>query len=301
VWTNPVGSAPGVLLAHDGKHVVLLPGVPEEMRALSTVFLAPWVRAHSDRVVEYALVRTVGIAESVLEEKLSSLSADLGGAWVAYLPGMGGVDVRIALPDGLAPEARAALADRARAYVKERAGDYVYACADRTLEEVVGELLVARKAKVAVAESCTGGLLGGRITRTPGSSAYFEGGVLCYSNAAKVALCGVAEETLAGHGAVSEPTARELAQGIRARFGVDYGLGVTGIAGPDGGTPEKPVGTVHVAAAGPEGVLHRRLQIFGNRAQVRERSVTAALDLLRRLLRGLPATTQGAMFTPPAP
>jgi nicotinamide-nucleotide amidase len=269
------------------------------MRALATRFLAPWVRAHSELKVEYALVRTVGIAESVLEERLSSLSAELGGAWVAYLPGMGGVDVRITLPEGLSPDERQALADRARAFVVERAGDYVYACDDRTLEEVVGGLLAERGAKVALAESCTGGLLGGRITQTPGSSAYFEGGVVCYSNAAKVALCGVLPATLDAHGAVSEETARELAAGIRARFGVAYGVGVTGIAGPDGGTPEKPVGTVHVAASGPEGAHHRLLRVFGNRAQVRERSVTAALDLLRRLMLGLPATTAGAMFTPP--
>jgi len=300
VWPNPVGSAPGVLIAHGGKHVALFPGVPEEMRALAVQFLAPWVRAASGRTVEYALVRTVGIAESVLEERLAGLSAALGGAWVAYLPGQGGVDVRVTLPEDVAPEERARLAARARDYVCERAGDHVFATEDRTLEEVVGALLTAQSAHVAVAESCTGGLLGGRITATPGSSVYFEGGVECYSNASKVALCGVRPETLEAHGAVSEETARELAEGIRARFGVGYGVGVTGIAGPDGGTPEKPVGTVHVAATGPQGTYHRAMRLFGNRAQVRERSVTAALELLRRLLKGLPPTTPGAMFTPPA-
>jgi nicotinamide-nucleotide amidase len=301
VWANPVGSAPGVLVAHGGKHLALFPGVPEEMRALATQFLAPWVKHASGRTVEYVLVRTVGIAESVLEARLEGLSKEVGDAWVAYLPGQGGVDVRVALPEDVTPAERARLAEAVRAFVVSRAGDHVFATDDTTLEAVVGKLLVAKGARVAVAESCTGGLLGGRITATPGSSTYFEGGVLCYSNAAKVALCGVDEAALAAFGAVSEEVARELAAGIRARFGTAYGVGVTGIAGPDGGTPEKPVGTVHVAAAGPDGAHHRALRIFGNRAQVRERSVTAALELLRRLLLGLPPTSPNAMFTPPAP
>jgi nicotinamide-nucleotide amidase len=161
------------------------------------------------------------------------------------------------------------------------------------------DLLVERGQRLAVAESCTGGLLGGRITDLAGASKAFDGGVVCYSNASKVALCGVSEETLDAFGAVSEEVARELAVGVARRFGVACGIGVTGIAGPDGGSEEKPVGTVHVAASTPDGVHHRHLRLFGNRAQVRERSVTAALELLRRRLLGLPETSPGAMFTPP--
>ena len=246
-------------------------------------------------------MRTVGIAESVLEARLEGLSKEVGDAWVAYLPGQGGVDVRVALPEDVTPLERARLAEAARAFVVSRAGDHVFATDDTTLEAIVGRLLVAQGARVAVAESCTGGLLGGRITATPGSSTYFEGGVLCYSNAAKVALCGVGEAALAAFGAVSEEVARELAAGIRARFGTAYGVGVTGIAGPDGGTPEKPVGTVHVAAAGPAGAYHRAMRMFGNRAQVRERAVTAALELLRRLLLGLPADLAGRHVHAAAP
>jgi nicotinamide-nucleotide amidase len=299
VWPNPIGSAPGILVEHDGKRVVLLPGVPEEMRALARQSLAPYVRKASGVTVEYAVVRTVGIAESVLEGRLGDLGHELPGAWVAYLPGLGGVDVRIALPTDVDAATRQRLADRARAIITERAGDYVYATSDRPLEQVVGDLLLARGYRLAVAESCTGGLLGGRITDSPGASAYFDGGVICYSNDSKIALCGVSEVTLTRFGAVSEPVARELAERVARRFGVACGIGVTGIAGPDGGTPEKPVGTVHVAAFSPEGVYHRPMRLFGNRAQIRERSVTAALELLRRRLLHLPPVSPGALFTPP--
>ena len=299
-WVNPAGSAPGILIEHGGKHVVMLPGVPEEMRALAKQSLAPWVRAASGLTVEYALVRTVGIAESVLEERLSDLSTLVGGAWVAYLPGLGGVDVRVTLPTDADADIRAGLAARVRAIVTERAGDYVYATDERALERVVLDLLGVKGYRLVVAESCTGGLLAGRITDVPGASATFDGGVICYSNSSKVALCNVTELTLLEHGAVSEEVARELAVGVARRFGAPCGIGVTGIAGPDGGTPEKPVGTVHVAAFAPGGMYHRALRLFGNRAQIRERSVTAALELMRRRLLGLPATSPGALFTPPA-
>jgi len=296
VWPNPVGSAPGILIEHEGKHVALLPGVPEEMRTLAQQFVAPLARRLSGRTIEYAVVRTVGIAESVLEERLKDLSELAQGAWVAYLPGLGGVDVRVALP---ASEG-AKVAERVRQVVLERAGEYVYATDDRSLEQVVLGLLEERGWMLAVAESCTGGLLGGRVTDVPGSSRAFAGGVICYANQAKIELCGVRPATLAAHGAVSEEVAKELAQGVAKRFGVACGVGVTGIAGPDGGTAEKPVGTVHVAAVTPDGVHHRHLRLFGNRAQVRERSVTAALELLRRRLLDLPALSEGAMYAPPA-
>jgi nicotinamide-nucleotide amidase len=300
-WANPVGSAPGIHLVHEGRHVVLLPGVPEEMRALALAHLAPLVRAASGLAVEYCVIRTVGIAESLLEQNLGDLSAALGGATVAYLPGMGGVDVRIALPGGASAAERAALAERARETLRAAAGEFVYSEDDRALEEVVGDLLRARAWRLAVAESCTGGLLGGRITGVAGSSTFFDGGAIVYANSAKVRDAGVPPALLEAHGAVSEEVARALARGIAARFGTACGLAVTGIAGPDGGTAEKPVGTVHLAAVSPEGEHHRKLVLRGNRAQVRERSVTFALDLLRRLLVGLPAASPRAIGTPPPP
>lgn len=299
-WTNPVGSAPGIHLEHEGRHVVLLPGVPEEMRELARLHLAPLVRATSTIAVEYCVVRTAGLAESLLEQRLGDLGSALGGAGVAFLPGMGGVDVRLAVPSTLASSERADWIARARALVREAAGDFVYSEDDRPLEQVVGDLLCARGWRLAVAESCTGGLLGARITGLSGSSAWFDGGAIVYANSAKVRDAGVPQALLEAHGAVSEPVARALARGIAERFGVACGIGVTGIAGPDGGTPEKPVGTVHVAAVSPDGEHHRHLVLRGNRAQVRERSVTFALDLLRRLLTGLPASSPRAIGTPAA-
>jgi len=211
---------------------------------------------------------------------LHDLAGLVGGAWVAYLPGLGGVDVRVALPanDG------AAVAERVRQVVLERAGEYVYSTDDRPLEQVVLDLLAERNWMLAVAESCTGGLLGGRVTDMAGSSRAFAGGVICYSNDAKIALCGVRPDTLQAHGAVSGEVARELAQGVAKRFGVACGIGVTGIAGPDGGTPDKPVGTVHVALddGGPGRAV--RLDWPGDRDLVRRRAVAVALDLLRRRL-----------------
>ena len=298
-WTNPVGSAPGIHLVHEGKHVVLLPGVPEEMRELARLHLGPLVRATSTIAVDYAVIRTVGIAESLLEQRLSDLGRALGDAPVAYLPGQGGVDVRVAVPVTLAAAERSAWLARARDLVREAAGEFVYSEDDRPLEQVVGDLLVERSWLLAIAESCTGGLLGGRITSLPGSSKWFAGGAIVYANDAKVRDAGVPPDLLATHGAVSEPVARALARGIVARFGTACGVGVTGIAGPDGGTPEKPVGTVHLAAVSPQGEHHRRLHLRGNRAQVRERAVTFALELLRRLLLGLPASSPRAIGTPP--
>jgi nicotinamide-nucleotide amidase len=284
---NPVGSAPGLLLEAGASAVFVLPGVPEEMIAMATDTLLPWVRARATRGVGYLTVRTIGLWESVLAERLGDLAAALPGYAVAYLPGHGGVDVRVRLPLGESGSADE-LRERARALLRQRIGAYVYGEDEETLEGEVGRLLAARGYWLAVAESCTGGLLAGRITDVAGSSAYFDRGVVCYSNAAKVALAGVAEATIAEHGAVSEPVARALARGIAEKSGAAVGIGVTGIAGPGGGTPEKPVGTVHVACHAPEGEWHRLLQLSGTRSLIRDRSVTAALDLARRLLAGLP-------------
>ena len=302
-WPNPVGSAPGIHVEWSGagRDLVLLPGVPEEMRELARLHLAPLVRGRNPVAVEYVVVRTVGLAESLLEQRLGDASAQFEGAAIAYLPGAGGVDVRIAVPASLAgssSEERAAWATRARALVREAAGDFVYSEDDRSLEQVVGGLLSSRGWRLAVAESCTGGLLGGRITSLPGSSRWFDGGAIVYANEAKMRDAGVPGDLLAAHGAVSEEVARALARGIAARFAVPCGVGVTGIAGPDGGSLEKPVGLVHIAAVSPEGEHHRKLQLRGNRAQVRERAVTFALDLLRRLLLGLPPSSPRAIGTP---
>ena len=287
VLPNPVGSAPGLQLQHEASTLFVLPGVPSEMEAMARGSIVPWIQARAARGVSYFTMRTHGIWESVLAEKLADLPAALPGYAVAYLPGGGGVDVRLRLPagDGASVDE---LRERARRALAERIGAYAFGEDDESLESVVGKLLLARGYHLAVAESCTGGLLAGRITEISGSSAYFDVGVVCYSNAAKTALAGVPASLIEEHGAVSEEVARALARGIAKASGAEVGLGITGIAGPTGGTPEKPVGTVHLAAAAPEGEWHRKLALTGSRHSIRERSVASALDLARRLLAGLP-------------
>jgi nicotinamide-nucleotide amidase len=287
VLPNPVGSAPGLQLQHEASTLFVLPGVPSEMEAITRASIVPWIEARAPRSVSYFTMRTHGIWESVLAEKLADLPTVLPGYLVAFLPGGGGVDVRLRLPGGdgaSVDELRA----RARSALAERIGPYAFGVDDDSLEGVVGKLLVARGYHLAVAESCTGGLLAGRITEISGSSAYFERGVVCYSNGAKTALAGVPASLIEEHGAVSEEVARALARGIARESGAQVGLGVTGIAGPTGGTPEKPVGTVHLAAFAPEGEWHRKLALTGTRSSIRDRSVASALDLARRLLAGLP-------------
>jgi nicotinamide-nucleotide amidase len=287
VLPNPVGSAPGLQMQHEGSTLFVLPGVPSEMEAMARGSIVPWIQARAPRSVSYFTMRTHGIWESVLAEKLADLASALPGYAVAFLPGGGGVDVRLRLPQsdaGTIDELR----ERARRVLAERIGPYAFGVDDESLESVVGKLLLARRYHLAVAESCTGGLLAGRITDAAGSSAYFDLGVVCYSNAAKTALAGVPGSLIEQHGAVSEEVARALARGIARESGAEVGLGVTGIAGPTGGTPEKPVGTVHLAAFAPEGEWHRKLALTGSRASIRERSVASALDLARRLLAGLP-------------
>ncbi len=287
VLENPVGSAPGLLVELEEKAVFVLPGVPSEMRAILRGSILPWLASHERQPVEYLVLRTAGMRESVLAERLSDLSTRLPETVVAYLPHLGGVDVRVRLPEADAAR-RQAVRDEARRIVGERIGHYVYAEGDQPLESVVGELLMAQGHRIAIAESCTGGLLAGRLTETPGSSRYFERGVVCYSNRAKEELLGVPLGLIEQHGAVSEPVALAMARGVVERSGVAVGVGLTGIAGPDGGTPEKPVGTVFLASVVPDGVRQRRLALSGDRQAIRERSVVAALDLLRRHLAGIP-------------
>jgi nicotinamide-nucleotide amidase len=286
-WVNPVGTAPGLLILHEDHPVILLPGVPAEMEALATEFVVPYLRARTGRVVETFTLRTVGAYESQLQERIGKLPAKWRGAALAYLPGYSGVDLRVTVAGGDA-EAVHALAERARGELEERVGSLVYATGNATMEEVVGALLLERKLRIATAESCTGGLLAKRITDVPGASRYFERGFVTYSNQAKEQQLGVSAADLETHGAVSAPVAEQMARGARRAAGAEIGVAITGIAGPEGGTAVKPVGTVFVGLSSPEGDAMRTFRFVGGRAVVRERSVQAALDLVRRQLQGLP-------------
>jgi nicotinamide-nucleotide amidase len=222
--------------------------------------------------------------ESEVEIRIRHLWERYGRPWVTILasPGV----VRLVLKAAARGDGLATGLDEMERTFREALGRDVAGVDVAGLQHVVVEHLAARRETLSTAESCTGGLLGAAITDVPGASSVFHGGVVCYSNRAKESMVGVPAPLIVEHGAVSEPVARALASGVRERFGTDYGIGVTGIAGPGGGTPEKPVGLVHWAVAGPGGVEHRQRVFGGGRAAVRAWSDNAALDLMRRTLSG---------------
>jgi nicotinamide-nucleotide amidase len=265
-----------------------MPGVPRELVRMMDEQVLPRIasRRGPARVVRARLLRTFGMGESTLDDELKDIAAS-GDVVLGF---------RTAFPDNyLRPVARAATAAEAEASlarvcdaIRDRLGPLVYGEGEETLDGVVGALLRERGVSIAVAESCTGGLLAERITSVPGASDYFLGGVVAYANRAKAALLGVPETLLAEHGAVSEPVARAMAEGARERFGADIGVSTTGISGPGGGSPEKPVGLVYVALAREGAETHAEGFVFPL-DRVRHRLLTAqiALDWVRRSLLGV--------------
>jgi nicotinamide-nucleotide amidase len=287
IWMNSLGSAPGLLMLVHEKPVVMLPGVPHEMEALATEYLVPYLAGRTGTRVETFTLRTAGVFETLLHEAIGALPQSWPGATLAYLPSFFGVDLRVTVTgedQGVVDQ----VTGRAYDELKQRVSPVIYAEGSSVMEQVVGDALLELGWRIAVAESCTGGLLAKRITDVPGSSRYFERGFVTYSNAAKVDLLGVRAADLEQHGAVSAPVAEQMASGAAQKAGVEVGVAITGIAGPDGGTAEKPVGTVFIAVASPRGVASRHHKMLGTRAVIRERSAQTALDLVRRQLRGMP-------------
>jgi len=288
ILPNARGTAPGLVLQGPIGTAVLLPGVPGEMRQLLHEHVVPLVQervAASGRAVTIRsrTLRTTGITESGLADLLAALEPDLAGVTLAYLPGWDGTDLRITTWDAAEVEAERVL-DLAERRLREAIGTYCYGTGEDDLAALVLDALRGRGRSVAVAESCTGGLIGARLSAIPGASEVFLGGVIAYSNAAKLRDLQVPEALLEAEGAVSEAAASAMAAGAASRFSAATALAVTGIAGPGGGTPAKPVGTVWMAAVvhGRVAVQHRLF--LGGRSEVRYRSAQAALDLLRRLL-----------------
>lgn len=287
VLTNRHGTAPGIWIEDErGRWCAMLPGVPREMRGMLAEELMPRVARRvgaEPRVVRSRTLRTTGVAESRLPELLGPVAAEVDGLPLAYLPGPEGIDLRVTVHDRAPDDADAALR-RAIERLRERVARYAYG-EDRTdLAAVVLAMCGERGLHIAVGESCTGGLLGARLTSIPGSSAVVLGGVIAYSNDVKRAQLDVADETLERHGAVSEAVAVEMAAGARRRLGADIGIGITGVAGPDGGTAEKPVGLVWIAVDVAGTVRTNGSRYVGDRAEIRFRSTQSALDLLRRML-----------------
>ncbi len=290
VLPNPRGTAPGLWLEDaKGRVVVLLPGVPREMRGLLVEEVLPRFTARlahdgePPRVVQSRTIRTTGVPESALAERMGDIEDELTPLTFAYLPGEDGVDLRLTAWS-LPPADAAARLDAGERVVRERAGEHVYGVDGQDLAAVVLEALRASRRRLAAAESCTGGLVGARLTAVPGASDVFVGGVVAYDDGVKRTLLDVPADVLQVHGAVSEETVRAMAAGARRRFDVATSVAVTGIAGPTGGTPEKPVGTVWLAASVGDDIRALRRVFPGDRDEIRNRSAQAVLDLLRRQL-----------------
>jgi nicotinamide-nucleotide amidase len=279
---NPVGTAMGALVEWEGTLFATLPGVPPEMKSMFEATLEPLIRARTEGSIVSKTLHFAGIGESALAEKVQEF-LDATDPTVAPLAGQGRVRLRITTRAATEKEAQEKIAPVEREMIA-RLSEYYFGEDDETLESAVGRLLQKRGAKLALAESCTGGLLAKRLTDMPGSSAYFQEGLITYSNESKERLLGVPHDLIMEHGAVSEPVAREMAEGARRVSGADYGLSVTGIAGPDGGTEEKPVGLVFVGISDSNNTFAEKLDLTAwarSRDSIRERSANRAFDLLR--------------------
>lgn len=285
VLRNPNGTAPGLAIDIGAKLVVLLPGVPRELRGIFDGDLRRLlVERFGARLlpVHHHLIHTTGIPESRLAELVEQrLPADMGPVTLAYLPDLRGVDLRLSTRGVSAADADAWF-DRLEEAIGPVVAPWRFEAEGGDIVEALNEALARAAKRVAVAESCTGGLIAKRITDRPGSSQVFVGGVIAYDNAVKVAELGVSAEELRLHGAVSEVVARQMARGVAERFGTEAGIGITGIAGPDGGTPDKPVGTVWLAIALDGQVEAHRLSLVAGREAIRERAAQEALSRLYR-------------------
>lgn len=287
VLVNRHGTAPGLLLEdEEGRWVAMLPGVPREMRGLLADELLPRLRARTAdvrRVIRSVTLRTTGIAESQLPDLLGEHADGFGAVSLAYLPGQEGVDLRLTVRDVHPEDADKALREAADT-LRHRLGRHWYADGPTDLAEVVISACRAAGKRIAVAESCTGGLLAARLTSVSGASNAFLGGVVAYDNAVKIEQLGVDAALIRRTGAVSEDVARSMATGVRALMRSHVGVGITGIAGPEGGTAEKPVGTVWIAVEldGQAAVYGGRF--IGDRGEIRFRATQAALNMIRREL-----------------
>ncbi len=289
VLPNRFGTAPGLLFDRsDGAAIVVLPGVPREMEQIMLESVLPWIElklisGEFDVIAEHTFV-TAGIPEADLADRLEPLRVQMPkSVELAWLPSAYGVRVRVRAR-GKPPEVRALLEETVLP-LREALGDAIVSEKNERLVEVLHNECIARGKTLAVAESCTGGMLGMEITSVPGSSAYFRGGLICYSDDIKIHFGGVRPETLAQYGAVSRQTVEELVTSIRRAYDSDLAVAISGIAGPGGGTPEKPVGTVWIAVADGHRIDARRFQFGSDRQTVRTRSCAAAIQMLLELLR----------------
>lgn len=285
VLFNDTGTAPGMLFIRNGIYYVSMPGVPYEMKCLMEKRVLPVVEAELIRKhIVHKTILTVGVPESELAEKLEDFEDSLPtNLKMAYLPRPGMVRLRLTAKGDDAPSLNALITEKENA-LKNILGPIVYGTDQERLEQVVGELLVARGETLATAESCTGGYLAHLITSISGSSRYYLGSILAYANPIKIGHLGVKEESLIQYGAVSEAVVTQMAEGARLRLGTTWALATSGVAGPDGGTDEKPVGTVWIALSGPDKTIARKFHFGKDRERNIKKSAFMALDMLRGAL-----------------
>lgn len=282
---NRNGTAPGIWIEHEGILILLLPGPPWELEAMFESACLPRLetRAGGERI-RARVIKVVGLPESEVDKRIAPIYRECRNPATTILASLGSIEIHLRSRGSTAEEAEALLAPLADK-IELALGEHVYSTKGETLEEIVGMYLTMKQKTVAAAESCTGGLLAERLTHTPGSSNFFLGGAVCYSNDLKTKLAGVPESLIAQHGAVSKPVAQAMAEGIRRRAGASVGIGITGVAGPGGGSDEKPVGLVYIALADERSTQVREFRFPGNRERVRLWATTAALEMIRRRVR----------------
>ena len=281
VIPNPIGSARGLHLSNKSYHLFAMPGVPAEMKSMMTDTILPWIESRSKSKIHVTVMRTTGIMESVLYEKVQGVLDDYPQINVAFLPRFTGVDIRLTTSD---KNTLNRLVDQISPVIQK----YHFGGEGVELEDAVGSLLIKNRKTIATAESCTGGLIGDRLTNISGSSLYYKGGIVAYSNSVKEKTIGVKKETLDSAGSVSEETALEMARGIRNKLNADIGLSTTGIAGPKGGTKEKPVGLVYIAISYNSGEKVYRFTFTPYRKTNKLMTSQAALNITRiHILNGL--------------
>ncbi|MCL6098234.1 MAG: competence/damage-inducible protein A [Bacteroidetes bacterium] len=286
---NSRGTAPGYWIEKRKKVFVCMPGVPYEMKNMMESFVLPKLeeKLHKKTVIMIKNLITTGIPESMLFDKLGNMEELLQGAKMAFLPSQFGVKLRITVEEVTEEEARNKL-DEIEQKIRTHVGRFVFGKNDDTLEGVVAKLMIDRGLKLAIAESCTGGLISNRLTNISGSSEFFERGVVAYSNAAKVELLKVSEDSIQKYGAVSLEIARQMAEGVKATTGCDLGLAVTGIMGPTGATPNKPIGLVYIGLCDEKICTAKEFRFGDDRLLNKDRTSQAALEMLRRNLLGIP-------------
>lgn len=290
IMRNSMGTAPGYILTKGSTTYFFMPGVPSEMKAMMKNYVIPEVLKLKGEEGGYTLMSTLlttGIPESTLFQRLGNLDELLDGAKLAFLPSQFGVKMRISVHSENKIDAQNRILEIEQK-IRSLAGRYIYGKGEESLAEIVGRMLKERGQTIAVAESCTGGGIANQLTNIAGSSNYFETGIVCYSNAAKVEILNVNEDLLMLKGAVSESVAMEMALGVKAISGADIGLSATGIMGPSGGSAEKPVGTVYIAISSNESTEVKHFLMGDNRLINKDRVIQAALEMVRRHLLGIP-------------